>query len=96
MEVAREDYLRGQAVSYISIGLTTLACYKLQNVHLSSGILQWFCEESAITRAISTGHPIAVADVRLDDIPDEVADTDFVCVQEYFKPDAWDMIQQAG
>ena len=89
MEVAREDYLRGQAVSYISIGLTTLACYKLQNV-------QWFCEESAITRAISTGHPIAVADVRLDDIPDEVANTDFVCVQEYFKPDAWDMIQQAG
>ena len=45
---------------------------------------------------ISTRHLIAVADVRLDDIPDEVADTDFVCVQEYFKPDAWVTIQQAG
>ena len=65
----------------------------LQDVFLSSGILQWFCEELAI---ISTGHWIAAADVRLDDIPDEVADTDIICVQEYFKPNAWVMIQQAG
>ena len=95
MEVAREDYLRGQAVSYLSMG-QLMACYMLQHVYKSSGILRWFCEESAITRTISTGHLITVADLRLDDIPDEVADTDFVCVQEYFKHDAWVMIQQAG
>ena len=50
----------------------------------------------AITRAFSTGHLIEVADIRLDDIPDKVVDTNFMCVQQYFKPDAWVMIQQAG
>ena len=60
------------------------------------GILQWFCKESTITRAIITGQAIAVTDVSLDDIPDEVVDTSLKCVQEYFKPDAWVLVQQAG
>ena len=42
---------------------------------------------------ISTRHLIAAADVRL---ADEVADTDIMCVQKYFTPNAWVMIQQAG
>ena len=55
-----------------------------------------FCEESAITRAVVTGHLIAVADVSLNDIPDNVVDTSIKCVREYFEPDAWVLVQQGG